>query len=56
MRCRRCCRATSSPPDDIAEAIRALHDLGWVTGQILECDGGLGLHSPIDSFGEATRG
>ena len=43
-------------PDDIAEAIRALHDLGWVTGQILECDGGLGLHSPIDSFGEATRG
>ncbi len=38
--------------DDIAQAIRALHDVEWMTGQIVECDGGLGLHSPIDSFGE----
>jgi NAD(P)-dependent dehydrogenase (short-subunit alcohol dehydrogenase family) len=38
--------------EDIARAIRALHDLEWVTGQVLECDGGLGLHSPIDAFGE----
>jgi NAD(P)-dependent dehydrogenase (short-subunit alcohol dehydrogenase family) len=37
--------------DDIAQAIRALHDVEWMTGQIVECDGGLGLHSPIDSFG-----
>lgn len=39
-------------PEDVARAIRALHDLHWVTGQILDCDGGLGLHSPIDAFGE----
>jgi NAD(P)-dependent dehydrogenase (short-subunit alcohol dehydrogenase family) len=32
---------------DIAEAVLALHGAGWVTGQILEADGGLGLHSPI---------
>jgi NAD(P)-dependent dehydrogenase (short-subunit alcohol dehydrogenase family) len=42
--------------DDIAQAIRALHDVEWMTGQIVECDGGLGLHSPIDAFGEAQRG
>src|SRR3954469_24918468 len=41
--------------DDIAEAIRALHDVQWMTGQIVECDGGLGLHSPINSFGENPR-
>lgn len=42
--------------DDIAQAIRALHDVEWMTGQIVECDGGLGLHSPIDAFGENQRG
>jgi len=41
--------------DDIAQAIRALHDVEWMTGQIVECDGGLGIHSPIDAFGEAQR-
>jgi len=41
--------------DDIAQAIRALHDVEWMTGQIVECDGGLGLHSPINSFGENPR-
>jgi NAD(P)-dependent dehydrogenase (short-subunit alcohol dehydrogenase family) len=41
--------------EDIAEAILALHGLGWVTGQILDCDGGLALHSPIDTFGEAQK-
>jgi NAD(P)-dependent dehydrogenase (short-subunit alcohol dehydrogenase family) len=40
---------------DIAQAVLALHDLDWVTGQVLDCDGGLSLHSPIDAFGEATR-
>src|SRR5215831_12386467 len=39
--------------DDIARAIRALHDLPWVTGQVLDADGGLALHSPIDAFGES---
>jgi NAD(P)-dependent dehydrogenase (short-subunit alcohol dehydrogenase family) len=42
--------------EDIAQVIRLLHDAGWVTGQILEADGGLGLHSPIDAFGESQRG
>ena len=42
--------------EDIAQAVRALHDVEWVTGQILEVDGGLGLHSPIDAFGENQRG
>jgi len=42
-------------PGDVADAVIALHGLGWVTGQVLECDGGLGRHSPIDSFGEMTR-
>jgi NAD(P)-dependent dehydrogenase (short-subunit alcohol dehydrogenase family) len=40
-------------PADIAEATLALHQLGWVTGQVLDCDGGLSLHSPIDAFGES---
>jgi NAD(P)-dependent dehydrogenase (short-subunit alcohol dehydrogenase family) len=38
-------------PEDIARAIIALHAMEWVTGQVLECDGGLSLHSPIDSYG-----
>jgi NAD(P)-dependent dehydrogenase (short-subunit alcohol dehydrogenase family) len=33
--------------EDVAEAVLGLHDLHWVTGQVLECDGGLGLRSPI---------
>jgi NAD(P)-dependent dehydrogenase (short-subunit alcohol dehydrogenase family) len=43
-------------PDDIAAAVLALHELPWVTGQVLDCDGGLSLHSPIDAFGETQRG
>ena len=38
-------------PDDIAEAILALHETSWVTGQVLICDGGLSLRSPIDPLG-----
>ena len=38
-------------PDDVAEVILALHDMRWVTGQILPCDGGLSRHSPIDPPG-----
>jgi len=33
---------------DIAQSIIALHAMEWVTGQVLECDGGLSLHSPIN--------
>jgi NAD(P)-dependent dehydrogenase (short-subunit alcohol dehydrogenase family) len=40
---------------DIAQAIIALHAMGWVTGQVLECDGGLSLQSPIDAYGETLR-
>lgn len=42
-------------PGDIAQVVLALHRLTWVTGQVLDCDGGLSLHSPIDAFGEAGR-
>jgi NAD(P)-dependent dehydrogenase (short-subunit alcohol dehydrogenase family) len=41
--------------DDIAPTILALHGMEWLTGQIVECDGGLSLHSPIDSYGEMQR-
>jgi NAD(P)-dependent dehydrogenase (short-subunit alcohol dehydrogenase family) len=41
--------------EDIAGAVLALHDMAWVTGQIVECDGGLSLHSPIDGFTEMER-
>jgi NAD(P)-dependent dehydrogenase (short-subunit alcohol dehydrogenase family) len=42
-------------PGDIAEAVVAVHGMHWVTGQIIECDGGLSLHSPIDPTG-GSRG
>ena len=41
--------------DEVAEAVAALHGLTWVTGQILDCDGGLALHSPIDSYADILR-
>jgi NAD(P)-dependent dehydrogenase (short-subunit alcohol dehydrogenase family) len=41
--------------DDIAQAIAALHEMSWVTGQVVECDGGLALRSPIDPTGELQR-
>jgi len=33
---------------DVAEAIIAIHGMQWMTGQIVPCDGGLSLYSPID--------
>ncbi len=42
-------------PDDIAEAVLAVHGMQWVTGQAIECDGGLSLHSPIDPTGRHRR-
>jgi len=41
--------------DDIAQAIVALHTMEWVTGQVVQADGGLSLHSPIDAFGDVRR-
>ncbi len=38
-------------PADIAEAIVATHAMSWVTGQIILCDGGLSVHSPINPLG-----
>jgi NAD(P)-dependent dehydrogenase (short-subunit alcohol dehydrogenase family) len=40
-------------PEDIAEAVAAVHGMHWVTGQIIECDGGLSLYSPIDPTGRS---
>jgi NAD(P)-dependent dehydrogenase (short-subunit alcohol dehydrogenase family) len=34
-------------PADIAESVLALHQMHWVTGHILDCDGGLSLYSPV---------
>jgi len=41
--------------EDIAQAIVAVHSMEWVTGQVVECDGRLALHSPVDSYGEMLR-
>jgi NAD(P)-dependent dehydrogenase (short-subunit alcohol dehydrogenase family) len=41
--------------DDVAEAIVALLDMSWVTGQTLFADGGLALQSPIDAYGQVQR-
>jgi 3-oxoacyl-[acyl-carrier protein] reductase len=41
-------------PEDVAQVILAVHGMGWVTGQVVECDGGLSLRSPIDPYGEAV--
>jgi NAD(P)-dependent dehydrogenase (short-subunit alcohol dehydrogenase family) len=41
--------------DDVAEAIVAVLDMSWVTGQTIFADGGLALHSPIDAYGQAQR-
>ncbi len=40
---------------DIAEAIAAVHGMHWLSGQIVPCDGGLSLHSPIDPLGGSRR-
>jgi hypothetical protein len=40
--------------DDVAEAIVAVLEMSWVTGQIVFADGGLALHSPIDAYGRSN--
>jgi len=39
-------------PEDVAQVILSVHDMEWVTGQVVECDGGLGLRSPINAYGD----
>jgi NAD(P)-dependent dehydrogenase (short-subunit alcohol dehydrogenase family) len=34
---------------EVAQVILAVHGMDWVTGQVVECDGGLALHSPIEA-------
>jgi NAD(P)-dependent dehydrogenase (short-subunit alcohol dehydrogenase family) len=41
--------------DDVAEAIVAVLEMSWVTGQTVFADGGLALHSPINSYGQVQR-
>jgi NAD(P)-dependent dehydrogenase (short-subunit alcohol dehydrogenase family) len=41
--------------DDVAEAIVAVLEMGWVTGQTVFADGGLALHSPVDTYGHVQR-
>ena len=38
-------------PADIAGAVLALLEADWVTGQVLDADGGVGLYSPMDAAG-----
>ena len=45
----------SGEADDVAEAIIAVLEMGWVTGQTVLADGGLALHSPIDTYGQVQR-
>lgn len=33
----------------------AVLEMSWVTGQTVFADGGLALHSPIDSYGQVQR-
>ncbi len=40
---------------DIADVIVGVLELPWVTGQVVHADGGLGLHSPIDAYGQTQR-
>lgn len=36
---------------EVADVVLAVHGLDWVTGESIAADGGLRLHSPIDTFG-----
>jgi NAD(P)-dependent dehydrogenase (short-subunit alcohol dehydrogenase family) len=42
-------------PADVAGVITGVLELPWVTGQVIHADGGLALHSPIDSYGQMQK-
>jgi NAD(P)-dependent dehydrogenase (short-subunit alcohol dehydrogenase family) len=42
-------------PADVAGVIVGVLELPWVTGQVVHADGGLALHSPIDSYGQMQK-
>jgi NAD(P)-dependent dehydrogenase (short-subunit alcohol dehydrogenase family) len=53
---RRTALGRTGTAEEVAAAVLALHDLEWVTGAVLAADGGLSLHSPIDSYGAGPGG
>lgn len=38
-------------PEDIAACLLAVHELSWLTGEVVRCDGGLQRSSPIAPLG-----
>ena len=49
--CQRTALRRVGRPEDVAGAVLALLEADWVTGQVLDADGGLGLYSPMDAAG-----
>lgn len=52
---RRTALGRAGEADDVAEAIVAVLEMSWVTGQTVLADGGLALQSPIDTYGHVQR-
>jgi NAD(P)-dependent dehydrogenase (short-subunit alcohol dehydrogenase family) len=42
-------------PTDVAGVIVGVLELPWATGQVIHADGGLALHSPVDTYGHLQR-
>jgi NAD(P)-dependent dehydrogenase (short-subunit alcohol dehydrogenase family) len=42
-------------PTDVAGVIVGVLELPWVTGQVVHADGGLALHSPVDTYGHVQQ-
>ena len=42
--------------EDVANVVVGLHSMGWVTGEVVTCDGGLSTYSPIDPLGPPRPG
>jgi NAD(P)-dependent dehydrogenase (short-subunit alcohol dehydrogenase family) len=53
--CERTALGRLGEADDVAQAIVAVLETSWVTGQTVFADGGLALQSPIDAYGQIQR-
>ncbi len=53
--CERTALGRLGEADDVAQAIVAILETPWVTGQTVFADGGLALQSPIDAYGQIQR-
>jgi NAD(P)-dependent dehydrogenase (short-subunit alcohol dehydrogenase family) len=53
--CERTALGRLGEADDVAQAIVAILETPWVTGQTVFADGGLALQSPIDAYGQLQR-